>query len=85
MFKLGVPAVCGLSVTNVCNAACDFGGFARDKTLVKARRYVHVDAFGEALPILYRRGIRYITLQGESLSFIPTHRRIDGVWAQDVT
>src|SRR6516225_7108368 len=30
-FKL--PAVCDVSVTNVCNAACDFCGFARDKTL----------------------------------------------------
>jgi len=24
-----LPAVCDVSVTNVCNAACDFCGFAR--------------------------------------------------------
>ena len=28
-----LPAVCDFSVTNVCNAACEFCGFARDKTL----------------------------------------------------
>ena len=61
-FKL--PAVCDVSVTNVCNAACDFCGFARDKTLAGPARYVDTDEFSRALPILYRRGIRYITLQG---------------------
>lgn len=59
-----LPAVCDVSVTNVCNAACDFCGFARDKTLIGPRRYVDADAFARALPILHRRGIRYITLQG---------------------
>jgi len=39
-------------------------GFARDKTLAGPARYVDADAFSQALPILYRRGIRYITLQG---------------------
>jgi len=59
-----LPAVCDFSVTNACNAACDFCGFARDKTFAGAMRFVDVDAFGRALPILYRRGIRYLTLQG---------------------
>jgi MoaA/NifB/PqqE/SkfB family radical SAM enzyme len=59
-----LPAVCDVSVTNVCNAACDFCGFARDKTLAGPARYVDADAFARALPILHRRGIRYITLQG---------------------
>ncbi len=59
-----LPAVCDVSVTNVCNAACDFCGFARDKTLIGAARYVDADAFSRALPILHRRGIRYLTLQG---------------------
>jgi len=59
-----LPAVCDFSVTNVCNAACDFCGFARDKTLIGARRYADADAFARALPILHGRGIRYITLQG---------------------
>ena len=59
-----LPAVCDISVTNVCNAACDFCGFARDKTLAGAAQYVDADAFSRALPILHRRGIRYMTLQG---------------------
>ena len=59
-----LPAVCDFSVTNVCNAACDFCGFARQKTLVGPRQYADPDALERALPILYRRGIRYMTLQG---------------------
>jgi MoaA/NifB/PqqE/SkfB family radical SAM enzyme len=59
-----LPAVCGISVTNVCNAACDFCGFSRDKTLAGPARYLDVDKFEAALPILRRRGIRYVTFQG---------------------
>jgi MoaA/NifB/PqqE/SkfB family radical SAM enzyme len=61
---LKLPAVCDVSVTNICNAACDFCGFARDKSLAGAARYLDADAFFRALPILYRRGIRFMTLQG---------------------
>ena len=43
-----LPAVCDVLVTNVCNAACDFCGFARDKTLVGAARYLDADAFARA-------------------------------------
>ena len=64
MPDLRLPAVCDFSITNVCNAACDFCGFARDKTLIGPARYVDTDAYSRALPILYRRGIRYLTLQG---------------------
>jgi MoaA/NifB/PqqE/SkfB family radical SAM enzyme len=59
-----LPAVCDVSITNVCNAACEFCGFARDKTLAGDARYLSADAFTRALPILHRRGIRYATLQG---------------------
>jgi MoaA/NifB/PqqE/SkfB family radical SAM enzyme len=62
--EFNLPAVCDVSVTNVCNAACDFCGFARDKTLIGAARYLDAEAFGRALPILHRRGIRFLTLQG---------------------
>ncbi|HWI29481.1 MAG TPA: radical SAM protein [Stellaceae bacterium] len=61
-FKL--PEVCDFSVTNVCNAACGFCGFARDKTLTGPARYADAGAFSRALPTLHRRGIRYMTLQG---------------------
>jgi len=37
MLNFELPAVCDVSVTNVCNAACDFCGFARDKTLTGQR------------------------------------------------
>ena len=59
-----LPAICDFSVTNACNAACDFCGFARNKMLIEPRRYVDPDDFELALPILYRRGIRSMTLQG---------------------
>ncbi len=59
-----LPAVCDVSVTNVCNAACDFCGFSRDKNLVGPRRHVDLAEFTRALPILRRRRIRYMTMQG---------------------
>src|SRR5215472_17967860 len=64
LMNLTLPAVCDFSITNVCNAACDFCGFARDKTLAGPARYVDAGLYSRALPILYRRGIRYVTLQG---------------------
>jgi MoaA/NifB/PqqE/SkfB family radical SAM enzyme len=64
ILNLKLPGICDFSITNVCNAACDFCGFARDKSLAGAARYVDAGAFSRALPILHRRGIRYLTLQG---------------------
>jgi len=59
-----VPAVCDVSVTNVCNAACDFFSYARDKDVVRERRWIDRSALARALAILYRRGIRYLAFQG---------------------
>ncbi len=59
-----LPAVCDVSVTNVCNAACDFCGFSRNKNLAGPARYLEPRRFAQALPILHRRGIRYMTFQG---------------------
>ena len=59
-----LPAICDVSVTNVCNAACDFCNFARDKNLAGPRRYLDLAGFSRALPILRRRRIRYMTFQG---------------------
>jgi len=64
MLGLKLPAVCDCSVTNVCNAACDFCSFSRDKTVVGHARHVSTVDYARALPILHRRGIRYMTLQG---------------------
>jgi MoaA/NifB/PqqE/SkfB family radical SAM enzyme len=59
-----IPAVCDISVTNVCNAACDFCGFSRDKKQAGPRRYLDPDAFARALPVLRRRHVKYVTFQG---------------------
>ncbi len=73
-----VPAVCEVSVTNACNATCDFCSFAYDKQIVKDKLWINRAEFASALPILHRRGIRYITFQGgEPL----LHPEIDGLMA----
>lgn len=59
-----LPAVCDVSITNVCNAACDFCGFSRNKNLAGPARYLDPRRFAQALPILRRRRIRYMTFQG---------------------
>ena len=59
-----LPAICDVSVTNLCNAACDFCGFARDKNLAGPRRYIDLAGFSRAVPIMRRRRIRYVTFQG---------------------
>src|SRR5262245_48977562 len=59
-----LPAVCDVSVTNVCNATCDFCCYAHDKGIVTDRRWIDPAAFARAVSILYRRGVRYVTFQG---------------------
>ncbi|MET1029316.1 MAG: radical SAM protein, partial [Dongiaceae bacterium] len=73
-----VPAVSDVSVTNVCNATCSFCSFAHDKDLVTDRRWLDRDGWRRALPILHRRGIRYVNFQGgEPL----LHPQIEGLIA----
>jgi MoaA/NifB/PqqE/SkfB family radical SAM enzyme len=59
-----IPAVLDFSVTDYCQADCDFCGFARSKMRGKPRRFADGAAFTRALPILARRGIRYLNFQG---------------------
>lgn len=59
-----VPAVCDVSVTNACNATCDFCSYAYNKQIVKEKRWLDAPDFARALPILHRRGVRYVTFQG---------------------
>jgi len=69
-----IPAVCDVSVTNACNATCDFCSYAHNKGIVRDRRWINPAEFARALPILHRRGIRYLNFQGgEPL----LHREID--------
>lgn len=71
-----VPAVCDVSITNACNAACDFCCYARDKNIVTKKHWMDRREFARALPILHRRGIRYLNFQGgEPL----LHPEIDGL------
>ena len=73
-----VPVVCDVSVTNVCNATCDFCSFAHDKGNVRERRWIDRRALARALPILRGRGVRYLNFQGgEPL----LHKEIDGLVA----
>jgi MoaA/NifB/PqqE/SkfB family radical SAM enzyme len=60
----GGPAVCNISVTNVCNARCDFCNYAYDKPFVTDKRTINFEALCEAIDILYERGVRYLTLSG---------------------
>jgi MoaA/NifB/PqqE/SkfB family radical SAM enzyme len=77
-----VPGVCDVSVTNVCNATCDFCSFAHDKGIVRDRRWLDMAKFTEALPILHRRGIRYVNFQGgEPLLHPGIDRLVAGVCA----
>jgi len=59
-----VPAVCDVSVTNACNATCNFCCYARDKNIVTEKRWIDRKEFARALPFLHRRGIRYLNFQG---------------------
>jgi MoaA/NifB/PqqE/SkfB family radical SAM enzyme len=59
-----LPGICDVSVTNLCNATCDFCAFAHDKGLIKHRKFIERGALARALPILKRRGISYINFQG---------------------
>jgi MoaA/NifB/PqqE/SkfB family radical SAM enzyme len=60
----GGPAVCNICITNVCNATCDFCNFAADKHFVVDRAYIDADRLRDALGILHRRGVRYLTFSG---------------------
>jgi MoaA/NifB/PqqE/SkfB family radical SAM enzyme len=69
-----IPAVCDVSVTNACNATCDFCSYAHDMGIVRDRRWINPAEFARALPTLRRRGMRYLNFQvGEPL----LHRGID--------
>lgn len=61
----GGPAVCNVSVTNVCNATCNFCNFAHDKGLVTDRRWLDAGRFAEALALLRDRAdVRFVTFMG---------------------
>src|SRR5256885_2708973 len=60
----GGPALCNIAVTNSCNASCDFCNFARGKVSARNLRWIDANRFEEALDILYRRDVRYVSFFG---------------------
>jgi MoaA/NifB/PqqE/SkfB family radical SAM enzyme len=76
-----MPAVCDVSVTDACNAACDFCGFARQKRAGKKRHWIDRGGLARGLPLLSRRGVKYLGIQGgEPL----LHAEVDGIIADAV-
>jgi MoaA/NifB/PqqE/SkfB family radical SAM enzyme len=61
----GGPAICNVSVTNMCNATCDFCNFAHDKGFVTDRRYLDASRFGEGLARLKAQAaVHFVTFMG---------------------
>jgi len=61
----GGPAICNVSVTNMCNATCDFCNFAHDKGFVTHRSYLDAARFAEALTLLrLKANVRFATFMG---------------------
>ncbi len=62
--KVFIPAVLDFSVTDYCNANCNFCGFSRDRMRGQVRCFADAEQFARALPVLQARGIRYLNFQG---------------------
>jgi len=60
----GGPAICNFAITNLCNAACDFCGYARDRLPATAQRMADTERALKAIDILHARGVRYLTFTG---------------------
>src|SRR5262249_10365656 len=59
-----LPAVRYVSITDACNAACDVCGLARNKTAGQQHDWIDRSALGRGLPLLRRRGVKYLGIQG---------------------
>ena len=60
----GGPALCNIAVTNSCNATCDFCNFAKGKIPRNDLHWMDASRLTDALEILYRRDIRYVSFFG---------------------
>jgi len=61
----GGPAILNASVTNLCNATCDFCNFAHDKGFVTDRRSMDATRFAESLALMKAQGnVRFVTFMG---------------------
>src|ERR1043165_8332299 len=60
----GGPGYLQFAITNICNADCDFCGFARSKFDPKARRSVTLKEAQDAVDIALKNHIGYLLLAG---------------------
>lgn len=60
----GGPSTCQFAVTNICNAACDFCSFSRDKLPKKSGKAVPLEDALRALDILHAQGTRFMVFTG---------------------
>ena len=60
----GGPGYLQFAITNICNADCDFCGFARSKFDPKARRSVTLDEAKRVIDIAVKNHIGYLLLVG---------------------
>jgi MoaA/NifB/PqqE/SkfB family radical SAM enzyme len=61
----GGPAILNVSVTNLCNATCDFCNFAHDKGFVTDRRSLNASRFAAGLQHMKdQAGVRFATFMG---------------------
>ena len=64
LIRHGGPAICNIAITNSCNATCGFCNFARGKVSPAALRFIDATRFHQALEILHRRDVRYVSFFG---------------------
>src|SRR5208283_2133258 len=60
----GGPGYLQFAITNVCNAQCDFCGFARDKMDPRQRRSVTLDEVRDVIDICVKNHIGYLLFVG---------------------
>lgn len=60
----GGPSTCQFATTNVCNAACDFCNFSRDKLAKEHTRSVSLEDGLRSLEILRSQGVGFMVFTG---------------------
>lgn len=64
VWKDGGPSTCQFAITNVCNAACDFCNFSRDKLSKEHSSSVSLEDGLRSLEILRRQGVGFMVFTG---------------------
>lgn len=64
VFRDGGPSTCQFALTNICNAACDFCSFSRDKLPKASGKAVSLEDALRALDVLYAQGVRFMVFTG---------------------